>query len=158
MSSDQHTKPGPAVGRNPQSVLALDVWLIAGVGAFLAHAYATLSAQVHENHLFATVPLLALAAAGRDGFRPIFLAVSAIVALNLNLFYGISEDLGYAIPRGVTVVDLTVVVATANCGVLAWHAARFRSECSTAAGRHPAPAPASRPAPADRSRSSESCI
>jgi hypothetical protein len=136
---------------------ARDVWLAAALAAFLMHAYATLSAQVHENHLVAAVPLLALAAAGRCRFAPIFVAVSAIVALNLNLFYGISEDLGYAIPRGLTIVDLTVVVAIANCGVLAWHAARFRSECSTAAGHRLAPAPASHPTQADRSRSSESC-
>src|SRR5205085_2385185 len=42
-----------------------DLWLMAAVGAFAVHAYATLAAQVHENHLFAAVPLLVLAAAGR---------------------------------------------------------------------------------------------
>jgi hypothetical protein len=136
---------------------ARDVWLASALAAFLMHAYATLSAQVHENHLVAAVPLLALAAAGRRRFTPIVVAVSAIVALNLNLFYGISEDLGYAIPRSWTIVDLTVLVAIANCGALAWHAAVFRSECSTADARRRAPAPASRPAPAGRNRSSESC-
>jgi hypothetical protein len=136
---------------------APDLWIASALGAFLMHAYATLSAQVHENHLFAAVPLLALAAAGRRRFTPIFVAVSAIVALNLNLFYGISEDLGYAIPRGLTIVDLTVIVAIVNCGVLVWHAAVLRSECSTAGAFHRAPAPASLPGPAGRSRSSESC-
>ena len=95
--------------------------MAAALGAFLVHAYATLSVQVHENHLVAAVPLLALAAAGRRRFRAIFVAVSAIVALNLNMFYGISEDAGYAIPRGLTVVDLSVVVALLNCAVLVWH-------------------------------------
>lgn len=119
-----------------------DVWMASALAAFLVHAYATLSAQVHENHLFAAVPFLALAAAGRRAFVPIFVAISAIQALNLNLFYGISEDLGYAIPRGLTIVDLTVVLAIVNCGALAWHALTIRSECSRAAERRPAPVPA----------------
>ena len=46
-----------------------DLWLLAGVGRVHVHAYATLSAQVHENHLFAAVPLLVLASAGRRAFR-----------------------------------------------------------------------------------------
>jgi len=32
-------------------------------------------------------------------------------------------------------VDLSVLVAIANCGALAWHASVFRRECSTAAER-----------------------
>ena len=126
--------------RNPQS--AMDVWLVAGVAAFSVHAYATLSAQVHENHLFAAVPLLVLASAGRRAFRPIAIGVSAVVALNLNLFYGFGDGVGYALPRGITIVDLTVIVALLNCFLLSWHARVLRSECSTAAARRPAPAPA----------------
>jgi hypothetical protein len=108
---------------------ARDLWLVAAVAAFLVHAYATLSAQVHENHLFAAVPLLALASAGRPRLAPLYLAVSAIVALNLNLFYGISEDLGYAIPRDLFVIDMTVLLAAVNCAALAWHATLLRREC-----------------------------
>ena len=121
---------------------ARDVWMASALAAFLVHGYATLSAQVHENHLFAAVPFLGLAAAGRRRFTPIFYAISAIFALNLNLFYGVSEDLGYAIPRQLTMVDLTVVLAVVNCGVLVWHAVVLRSECSRAIARRPAPAPA----------------
>jgi hypothetical protein len=114
---------------------ARDPWLWSALGAFLVHAYATLAAQVHENHLFAGVPLLAIAAAGRRRFVPVFAAVSAIVALNLNLFYGISERMGaarspYAIPRTLTIVDLTVLLALANCAALVWHARVLRTECS----------------------------
>src|SRR5712692_1307850 len=129
-----------------------DLWLTAALGAFLVHAYATLSAQVHENHLFAAVPLLAIAAAGRPRFVPILVTLSAIVALNLNLFYGISEDLGYAIPRTLTVIDLSVVVSVVNCAALVWHGAVFRreasvtanmtNECSTAGVRRQSPVPA----------------
>jgi hypothetical protein len=107
---------------------AKDLWLIAAVGAFTAHAYATLSVQVHENHLYAAVPLLALAAAGRPAFRPVLIAVSAIFALNLNLFYGFGEDVGYALPRGITIIDATVVLAVINCIVLVWHARVLKRE------------------------------
>ncbi len=125
--------------RNPQS--AMDVWLVAGLAAFSVHAYATLSAQVHENHLFAAVPLLVLASAGRPAFRPICAVVSAVVALNLNLFYGFGDSIGYALPRAWTIVDLTVLLALVNCFLLLWHAAVLKSECSTAAAPRPAPAP-----------------
>jgi hypothetical protein len=109
-----------------------DLWLMAALAAFSIHAYATLGAQVHENHLYAAVPLLGLAAAGRRRLTPVFAAVSAIFALNLNLFYGVSEDMGYRIPRGLTVIDMTVVLAMVNCAVLAWHATVLHRECAVA--------------------------
>jgi len=52
--------------------------------------------------------------------------VSAIVALNLNLFYGISEDTGWAIPRTLTVIDASLVLAAINCAALVWHLGRLR--------------------------------
>ena len=106
-----------------------DLWLMAALAGFAIHAYATLAAQVHENHLYAAVPFLTLAAAGRRRFTPVLIAVSAIFTLNLNLFYGISEDVGYRIPRGLTIVDMTVVLALVNCVALAWHATVLRREC-----------------------------
>ncbi|HVQ15997.1 MAG TPA: hypothetical protein VMS40_20495 [Vicinamibacterales bacterium] len=110
---------------------ARDPFLIAAVAAFLVHTYATLSAQVHENHLFAAVPLLVIAGAGRPGLRPLMWTVSAIFALNLNLFYGISEYIqGYAFPRTLTIVDATVVLALVNCATLVWHAGVLRRECA----------------------------
>ena len=119
-----------------------DRFLIAAVGAFMVHAYATLSAQVHENHLFAAVPLLVVAAAGRPRLRAVMWTVSAIFALNLNLFYGISEYIdGWSVPRGITVIDLTVLLAVANCVTLLWHAAVLRSECFAAAALQRSPAP-----------------
>jgi hypothetical protein len=131
----------------------IDLWLLAGLAAFLVHAYATLSAQVHENHLFAAVPLLVLASAGRRAFRPICVGVSAVVALNLNLFYGFGDGIGYAVPRGMSIVDLSLVVALVNCSLLLWHAAVLRSQGSTAAVLRPQPAPVSIPAPAGHSHS-----
>ena len=113
-----------------------DLWLMAAVGAFTTHAYATLSAQVHENHLYAALPLLTLASAGRPAFRPVLLVVSAIFALNLNLFYGFGEDVGYALPRGITVIDATVVLAIVNCAALVWFARVLKRE-STGCGSEP---------------------
>jgi hypothetical protein len=124
------------------AALGTDVWLLAGVAAFSVHAYATLSAQVHENHLFAAVPLLVLAAAGRAAFRPIAVGVSAIVALNLNLLYGFGDGIGFALPRAITVIDVTIWLALANCFWLLWHARVLARECSTAAARRQIPAPA----------------
>ena len=131
---------------------ARDLWIAAALAAFLVHAFATLSAQVHENHLFAAVPLLAVAAAGRRAFTPVFIAVSAILAVNLNLFYGVSEDIGYALPRALAPIDLSVLLASINCGALIWHARVFRRECSTAAASRPAPGLASIPALEARTR------
>jgi hypothetical protein len=110
---------------------AKDLWRIAAVGAFTTHAYATLSAQVHENHLYAALPLLALASGGRPAFRPVLIAVSAIFALNLNLFYGFGEDVGYALPRSITIIDATVVLAVVNCLALVWHARVLKREAVT---------------------------
>jgi hypothetical protein len=119
-----------------------DLWLLAGLAAFLVHGYATLSAQVHENHLFAAVPLLVLAAAGRRAFVPVAIGLSVVVSLNLNLFYGFGEGVGYALPRAMTIVDATVLVALLNCFLFSWHAAVLKQQCSTAAAPRRLPAPA----------------
>jgi hypothetical protein len=132
-------RPERVEGRSPQYALP-DLSLIAGVAAFIVHAYATLSAQVHENHLFAAVPLLVLASAGRRAFAPICVAVSAVVALNLNLFYGFGDGIGYAFPRGITIIDLTVILALVNCFLLSWHAVVLKRQCSMAAAHLPQPA------------------
>ncbi|HTK28468.1 MAG TPA: hypothetical protein VL309_02900 [Vicinamibacterales bacterium] len=128
-------------------------WTLAALAGFSVHAYATLAAQVHENHLFAAVPFLVLAAAVSAPYRPVAAVVSAIAALNLNLFYGFGAGVGYALPRAWTIVDVTLVVSVVECAALAWHARVFSRECSTAGGRRQLPAPASIPAQAARSRS-----
>jgi hypothetical protein len=109
-----------------------DVPLVAALAAFCVHAYATVGPQVHENHLFAAVPLLAVAAAGRRAFVPIFVAVSTLFALNIA-FWGIGIGaMWLALPRRLTVVDTTLLVAAASCAVLAWHAAILRREVNVA--------------------------
>jgi hypothetical protein len=64
---------------------------------------------------------------------PILIAVSAIYALNLNILYGLGEGMNedvlrYALPGTLAGVDLTIVLALANCLTLAWHAVLLRRE------------------------------
>jgi hypothetical protein len=103
---------------------ARDLWLLAGVGAFLVHAYFVLAAQVHENHLLLAIPLAVLAAVGRPSWARVAVVLTAIQALNLNLFYGFSEGIApnLAIPRSVTVIDAVVVLSVVNVAALIWHA------------------------------------
>ena len=108
------------------------LFMMAALAAFLVHAYATLAAQVHENHLFAAIPFMTIAGAERAGYRRLLWVLSAIFALNLNLFYGISEfeyrD-RFAIPRSLTLIDMTVLLAVANCAALGWHAVVLKRQC-----------------------------
>jgi hypothetical protein len=100
--------------------------------AFVIHAFFVLGVGIHEHHMMLAVPLLALAAALRPGLRPLFYAVSAIVALNMNLFYGLGYGFGWGIPRGLLVVDLSVLLATANVAALVWHGRILAREAARA--------------------------
>ena len=106
--------------------------------AFVVHAFFVLGVGVHEHHMMLAVPLLALAAALRPSLRPLFYAVSAIVALNMNLFYGIGMGLGYSVPRLLLGLDLTVILSVANIAALAWHARIVAREAASV----PPPLPA----------------
>jgi hypothetical protein len=123
---------------------ARDLWLLAAFGAFSIHAYATLAVSVHENHLFAAVPLLALASAGRPRFTGVFVAVSAIVTLNLYLAYGFGVGVGFGMRPTVGGIDIRTCLALLNLAALAWHAAVLRSESATP----PVPRGVRRPSPA----------
>ena len=118
------------------------LWARASLGAFLVHAYYTLSVQVHENHLYLAIPLAIVGASatavsgagpdrsspGRLWREPGFLVVAvltAVLALDLNLFYGFGERVGYGFPRRLTAVDATVVLAVLNVIGLAWHGRVF---------------------------------
>jgi hypothetical protein len=117
-----------------------DLWLIAGLGAFMVHAYFVLAANVHENYLLLAIPLAVLAAAGRRPWAAVAVALTAIHVLNLNLFYGFGERLrpNLAIPRSSTVVDAVVVLSVVNLAVLAWHARTLHAAVRLSAGRGPA--------------------
>jgi hypothetical protein len=100
--------------------------------AFIVHAFFVLGVGVHEHHMLLAVPLLALAAALRASLRRLFYAVTAIVALNMNLFYGLGYGFGWAIPRTLIVVDLSVLLAIANVAALVWHGRTLRREVAAA--------------------------
>ena len=91
-------------------------------GAFVVHTFFVLAIGVHEHHLMLAVPLLALAASLQASLRPLFYTISAIVALNLNLFYGLGIGVGWAVPRLMLGVDLSVLLSLANVAALVWHA------------------------------------
>jgi hypothetical protein len=38
--------------------------------------------------------------------------------------------MGYAIPRSLTLIDLSVVLSIVNCAALVWHGAVFRREAT----------------------------
>ncbi|HSC29182.1 MAG TPA: hypothetical protein VLD67_18035 [Vicinamibacterales bacterium] len=99
-----------------------DLSLVAALGAFTVHAFFVLSTGVHESHQLFEVPLLVLAAALRPRLWPLCFVVSAIVALNINLLYGIGWGMGWAVPRMITGVDLSVLLSFVNVGTLVWFA------------------------------------
>ena len=107
---------------------ARDLSGIAAVGAFSVHAYAVLGAQVHENHLFAAMPLLVVAAAQRRRFVPILTGVSAFLALSM-IFYLFSYEEGpIVLSRMWTFLDTTLLLAAFNCLLFVWHAKVLREE------------------------------
>jgi len=102
------------------------------VGGWCVFAYYLLGVQVHENHLYLAVPVLALAAGLEPRFRPAFWTVSALCAAAMYLFYGFGDGSLPLVVRRWTGVDLTVLVSLA--GVWVWIGGRA-SFPQVAAGR-----------------------
>jgi hypothetical protein len=92
-----------------------------GAGAFAVQAYFILSVQVHENHLYLAIPLLAITAAIDARYRGVATAISLVMALNLALFYGLGGDIPPP-ARTTTVIDSTVLLSLAHLVVFGWHA------------------------------------
>jgi len=109
---------------------ARDLGLQAAFGAFVVVAYFTLSVQVHENHFFLALPLLAIAAALRPAFAPVLAALSVSFALNLYLPFGVHGHGPPAWVNALFVVDPGVAVAAITCALFAWFALVFDRECS----------------------------
>src|SRR5262249_46670244 len=105
-----------------------DLAIAAAIGAFTVDAFFVMSVGVHEHHQLFAIPLIVLAAALRPSLRPLCVVLSAIVALNINAIYGISINWGWAVPRTITGVDLTVMLAFVNIAVLVWFARCLRHE------------------------------
>lgn len=93
---------------------------LAALAGWSAWAYAVLGAQVHENHLFLAVPFFAIAAGADRRYRAPFWWVTAIVTLNLLLFYGLGRDQPSLVERSWTGIDASVLLAFVNVGVFVW--------------------------------------
>jgi hypothetical protein len=119
-----------------------DLELHALAAAFTVHAFFVLNVGVHEHHMMLSVPLLALAASLRPSLRPIFYAISAIVALNMNLFYGIGRGWGWVVPRLLLGIDMSVLLSVANAAALVWHARILSREARVDGTRVPIVTPA----------------
>jgi hypothetical protein len=98
-------------------------------GGLAVHAYTLLSVQVHENHFYLALPLMAAAAALLTPLRGPYALASAVCFLNLFLFQGLGHDVRLP-PRTFTIVDASVVLAFVNVGAFIWHARRFASVAS----------------------------
>jgi len=79
------------------------------------------SGQVHENHSYLAVPLLAVAAGVSPRARRLFWLTSAAIFGNLYLFYGFGEGRASVIDRSWTIVDLSLLLSIAFAALLvAW--------------------------------------
>jgi hypothetical protein len=113
-----------------------DLGMHAALGAVIVLSYFTLSVQVHENHFFLALPLLAIAAALRPAFAPVFAALSVAFALNLYLPFGVRGDGAPPALTALTVVDPGVIVAAIVCGLFVWLAVVFARACATVVPAH----------------------
>jgi hypothetical protein len=108
---------------------ARDLGLHAALAAFVVVTYFTLSVQVHENHFFLALPLLAIAAALRPAFAPVFAAFSVTFALNLYLPFGLRGNGPPELVNTTIPVDPGVLVAFLTCTLFVWFAAILAREC-----------------------------
>ena len=96
---------------------------------FAIHAYTVLSVQVHENHFYLALPLIAFAGTLLPRLRGPYILATAVCLFNLLLFQGLGRDLMLPLRR-MTVVDASVILSFVNIGALIWHARRFAAACS----------------------------
>jgi hypothetical protein len=103
--------------------------VVLAAAACAMHAYTMLSVQVHENHFYLALPLMAAAGALLPRMRGPYALASAILLFNLFFFQGLGKDFPTP-PRMFTGVDVTVLLSFVNAGALIWHARRFSAVAS----------------------------
>jgi hypothetical protein len=109
--------------------------LHAALAALTVHiAYVVLMGMKPSQVL--EVPLLALAGALEPALRPLFYIVTVIVALNMNLFDGVGAGMRWAIPRGITFIDASVIVAAVNLMALFWLSGLLRDLAAESRGAY----------------------
>jgi hypothetical protein len=101
---------------------------VSAVAAFAVCSYALLATGVHEDHAFPAISRLVAASAGRRRFTAVLAAVSAWFTLNI-VFYRITDDGRFDVPRWFTVIDATMVVVVVGCVWFAWFATVLCAEC-----------------------------
>jgi hypothetical protein len=141
--------PRPLATAGILATIAWGVWRMrqtrdlgqhAALAALTVHAYYTLGVAVHEHHILLALPLLAIAAALHPQYRALFAVLTVIAALGMNMFYGIGRGIGWAVPRGITGVDLSVVNSFANVAAFVWFLWLVsQSRSSEPAGPRPMP-------------------
>lgn len=92
----------------------------ATLAAWCVLAYFMVSGQVHENHSYLALPLLAVAAADAPRWRPAYWAISGAFFLNLYLFYGFGQTWPPAIDRRWTVIDASLLLSAGYVALCAW--------------------------------------
>ena len=55
----------------------------------------------------------------------------------MNVFYGLGYGFGWAIPRRLTIIDLSVLLSIANVAALMWHGRILAREARVDGGRVP---------------------
>jgi len=98
--------------RSPATCFALGAWTM--------YTYALFATQVHENHLTPAVMILAPAAAIDRDYRGVFWALTAIVAANMYLFYGLGQGWAPLIPRSITGIDAAVPLSLLSIATFIW--------------------------------------
>lgn len=111
--------------------------VLLAAGACAIHGYTLLSVQVHENHFYLALPLIAAAGAVLPRMRAPYVLASAVCLLNLLLFQGLGRDFMVP-PRGATIIDATVLLSFVNIGAFIWHARRFAGVCVSEQAARPA--------------------
>jgi len=87
------------------------------LSAFIAFVFFMVVTQIHENHLYAMFPFLAIASQGARPLKRLFYILTGTFSLNLVL--GLWA-LHFETPIMVGPVRLSVLNACINVGVLVW--------------------------------------
>jgi len=113
---------------------SVDFAVATALGAVTVHLYFVLVVQVHENHMILALPLLACLVPVDTGYRRLFYLISAIVFLNMHMFYGFDGD--HLVSRHLLgAFDLSVALAAINLCALVWHVRLFARLCASRADR-----------------------
>lgn len=90
------------------------------LAAWCVLAYFMVSGQVHENHAYLAIPLLAVAAGESPRVRRIYWAVSAAFFANVYIFYGFGTTHPPLFDRRWTFVDASILLSAVYAAVVLW--------------------------------------